>query len=41
MLDGVICAAMRQQEMPAVNGEALLHLKALLAQASVSVGVVL
>ena len=38
MFDPVLCAAMCQQEMPAVNGEALLHLKALLAQAAVSVG---
>ncbi len=38
MFDPVLCAAMCQQEMPVVNGEALLHLKVLLAQAAVSVG---
>jgi hypothetical protein len=38
MFDPVLCAAMCQQEMPVVNGEALLHLKARLAHATVSVG---
>ena len=31
MFDPVLCAAMCQQEMPVVNGKALLQLKALLA----------
>ncbi len=35
MFDPVICAAMRRHETPVVNGEALWHLKALLAHAAV------
>ncbi len=36
MFDPVVCAAMRRQETPVVSGEALLHLKTLLADAAVS-----